>query len=676
MYYSSAEWTTWKSQCNDNRAFYYGNQLSSSDSEAIAARGQYELVINKIRKAIRGIVGILASSLPKYKVISAIGDDAFDNYVTTLSGRILDWAWQNSGGVHLFQRATKRAAVDNISYLHVLFTQTKKIKYELLSYDDVIVDPASKHPTFDDAEQIVITKKIAVEKAKAIYKVGDDISTDFAPITQEASSDKVGDLMTFLGKVYDTSRRYVTIYECYRKVYIAGVGDGPATTRIIKETMVGYRDMYREILPEAIKDYPILPIYSEDTENPYKQGEVVFLKDLQQFINKCFGVVILNAQTLSNPKIVVKETDIPNNDITSFTNNYSNPGSVSVLSQNAMPPVIIPGQPLNNAFFQLYMEASAQLEQATIPREMMGFNDSKLAQRQSISVLLEMRESVIDSYKDFMSNIELTMAQLGRVTLQYARAYLTGEFVIKIFGNRGDTFRLVMNQKTQLDVDNPEAVMQYKMQAIQRGASEQEVDAEILEAQQNSAVSKALYYYNNSLALTDYDVYVIMGSTTQTYETMMLRVMLELADRQIVGPEEILRYAPVENREELIFKYSLSKRQQYQIEDLTEQVEELEKTIERLTKDMSMSERKQLMSEHQSRLYKIEVDARAKQYLNKHLSRMLSQKEIDKLAKNLAKALYDAKSEIDKVVTAVKKGEVPAEEAKIGLDIIKEQIGE
>lgn len=675
MYYSSSQYVSWKQQCTDNRAFYYGNQYSQPDSEVIAARGQYEIVVNKIRKAIRGIVGILASSLPKYKIVSAVGDDAFDNYITTLSNRILDWTWQNSGGVHLLQRATKRAAVDNISYIHVIYTMTKKIKYELLAYDDVIVDPASKHPTFDDAEQIVITKKIAVEKAKAIYKVGDDISIDFSPITAESSSDKVGALMDFLGKVYDTSKRYVTIYECYRKVYIRGMSNAPATTRIIKETMVGYRDMYREILPESIRDYPIVPVYSEDTENPYKQGEVAFLKDLQQFINKCFGVVILNAQTLSNPKIIVKETDIPNNDITAFTNNYANPGSVSVMSQNAMPPVVIPGQPLNSAFFQLYMEASAQLEAATIPREMMGF-DSKMAQKQSVSVLFEWRESVIDSYKDFMSNIELALAQLGRVSLQYAKAYLNGEFVIKVFGNRNDVQRVVLNQRRRVDLDNPEAVAQYKMQALQAGSTEEKVDTEILEARENDAVAKALYYYNNSTLYNDYDVFVTMGSTTQTYESMMLRVMLELADRQVVGPEEILRYAPVENKEELMLKYDTVRRQTYQIEDLTAQIEELESTVKKLSSDVDASEKKRIYTDHEAKLYKIEVDKRAKEYLNKHLSKMMTREQISKLSFDLSKILYDAKEAINEIVRDTQSGNIEPEIALQGIEILTQRVKE
>jgi len=60
--------------------------------------------------------------------------------------------------------------------------------------------------------------------------------------------------------------------------------------------------MFRETLPKNITEYPIIPIYSEDTENPYKRGEVHFIKDLQKFINKSYGVVLHNAQLMGNPK--------------------------------------------------------------------------------------------------------------------------------------------------------------------------------------------------------------------------------------------------------------------------------------------------------------------------------------------------------------------------------------
>ncbi len=666
MYYSSPQYTTWKDLCKSNRSFYYGDQLSSADSAVLAERGQYEIVVNKIRKAIRGIVGLLAASLPKYNVVSMIGDDAFDTYITTLSNRMLDWTWQNSGGIHFLQRAVKRAAVDNISYIHLMYTSTHKLAYELLSYDDVIVDPSSKHPTFDDAEQIVYMRKISVEKAKAIYKVGNDIVTDYTPVINTSGVDLVGSLSSFLDKVYDTSKRYVTVYECYRKIYLAASEDQPAAMRIMKETLVGYMHAYRQILPEEIRDYPIVPIYSEDTENPYKQGEVVFLKDLQQFINKCFGVVILNAQTLSNPKVFVKETDIPDNDIESFRNNYSNPGSISVLSQTSQPPMLVPGQPLNSAFYQLYMEASSQLEMATIPLQSMGFQDSKKTQQ--ISALLEMRESVIDSYKDFMSNIELSMAQLGRVTLQYASAYLKGQRIIKLFGDKNDLMRIQLNSQRQLDINNPDAVAQWKAQQMEQGVPAEEIDSMLIEAEKDEAVARALMYYDNRARFSDCDIFVTMGSTTQTYESSMLRLMLELLDRGIVFPEDVLKHSPVSNKEELINKHNQVKQQQYQIEDLTRMNEELEKTVQTLTSETDKARRDVAFTEHQAKLYKIEVDKRAKEYLNKHLGKMMTRQEIEKLSHNLTTVLYEARSEIKDMVAEVRRGEIAPEQALAGFE--------
>jgi len=672
MYYETAEYNKWKTQCLSNRKFYYGDQLSAADAAKMAERGQFQMVVNKIRKSIRGLTGLLASSLPKYRVVSSFGDDAFDSYITDLSNRILDWAWQNSNGIHLFQRGIKRAAVDNISYLNVIYSMDKKIKMELLSYDDVMVDPSSKDPMFADAESIVIIKRISLEKAKTVYGIGQSIVMDSQAILNFASqSGTTEQVRIFLNKVYDVSKSYVLIYECYKKLSVK-TDEGEWTTQIMKETLVGFQHAYREFLPKDIHDYPIIPIYAEDTENPYKLGEVMFLKDLQQFINKCFGVVILNAQTLSNPKIVLKETDIPDGDVATFMNTYANPGSVSVLSQNAGEITVIPGQPLNNAFFQLYLEASGQLEQATIPNQVMGYNDSK--KQQTPSDFLDIRESVIDAYKDFQSNIELSATQCGKVILQFAKAYLSGPQVIKVFGNKNDLHRLELNRQINLDLSDDLAVQKYKMWKMQQGTRPDVVEKEINDAKKDEAIAKALVYFDNSTDFVGYDVFVITGSTTQTYQSAMLRIMMELWRSQLVDATEVLKYAPVENKEELLYKYDTMRLLQSELESKQQMIDELQKTVDSLGGETEKSAKTAQMLEHKYKLYKIENDQRVKAYLNKHMSKIMSQREIEKFAQDLAKVLSDTEKQLTSLVNDVKVGEVSPEVALTGLQTLSDRI--
>ena len=133
-------------------------------------------------------------------------------------------------------------------------------------------------------------------------------------------------------KVYSYDKLYVNLYECYRREFYRTEDTGEVRSKIIKDTVIGFRHSFREELPSPISEYPIIPVYVEDTENPYKRGEIHFLKDLQKFINKSYGVVLLNAQLMSNPKVFLRETDIPSADIEEFEDNYANPGSVSVLT--------------------------------------------------------------------------------------------------------------------------------------------------------------------------------------------------------------------------------------------------------------------------------------------------------------------------------------------------------
>lgn len=110
----------WQKECMSNRMFYEGEQYSPEEKEILAARGQYDIVINKIRKAIKGMVGLVSSSIPKYKLV-AIGDH--DDKKAALGNKILDWCWENSGGLYTYASAVKSALIDNMSYLHVILSK-------------------------------------------------------------------------------------------------------------------------------------------------------------------------------------------------------------------------------------------------------------------------------------------------------------------------------------------------------------------------------------------------------------------------------------------------------------------------------------------------------------------------------------------------------------------------
>lgn len=664
MTMENTSYTAWKNMCIENRKFYLGDQWTETEAERIAARGQHRLTINKIRTAIRNISGMIASSIPTYRIVSSVGSSTFDQYITNLSNRIIEWSWQNSSGSHLLQRTLKKSMIDNIAYLHVYWSKERKIKSQMLTFNDVLVYPTSKDPMFADAPAIAIKKQMTIQQAKAIYNIPDAVMTTSTSY-QEIPS-------TFYnivcGTTNDQIAGMINVYEVYKKIYIYKGPDAGYAVRILKETLVGFYNAYREVLPEGITDYPIIPFYCEDTETPYKFGEVEFVKDLQRFINKAFGVVLFNAQQMSNPKVFVKQNDIPAQSLQTFADTYAAPGSVNILSPNAELPFVVPGQPLNEAFFRLYLEASMQLDNQTYPAQMNGVIDSK--KMQESSELVDVKETVLDKYKDVMANIELALEQHGRVILQFGRAYLNSETTIILFGNPGDDQRLIrLNEPARLDPDDKQSVSEFANYMMQQGSSMEEIDNAILEARKDKAIDSAIQYYRNSTKnLVGYDVYVVTGSTTTSYKSRLLRLMYQMYKDGMIDAEEVIRHSPVENPDELIQKYGTIQRQKYEIEAKDEQIAELEQTVKKLSDGILESEKKVVLKDHEVSMYKIEVDARIKSFLEKKLQKYLTREQITQMAASLTvevmKQKATAQKQIDTIIKNVNDGIQDPEIAK------------
>ena len=106
--YETGVYPQWVEDCESNAMFYHGEQWTDTEREKLKERGQYELVINKIRKAMRGIAGLISSSIPKYNIISS-GEN--HEKKISIANKLIDWAWENSGGVNTLRKAVKRAIV-------------------------------------------------------------------------------------------------------------------------------------------------------------------------------------------------------------------------------------------------------------------------------------------------------------------------------------------------------------------------------------------------------------------------------------------------------------------------------------------------------------------------------------------------------------------------------------
>lgn len=625
--YESNTYLTWQKECMTNREFYEGEQYTEEEKEKLAERGQYDIVVNKIRKAIKGMTGLVSSSIPKYKLVPV---GMTDDRKAMLGNKLLDWCWDNSGGLYTYSSAVKSALIDNMAYLHVICPANKKVKFVKLSFDDVIVDPQSKHPLFDDAEMIVIRRYVPIDYVKKVYGLQNLVSE--VPSNLYAVSPNLAS-SNFLSKVFDVSRSYVNLYECYKK----------ENGRIVKETVIGYMNAFREELPEYITEYPVIPLYVEGYDNPYKRGEVHFLKTIQKFINKTYGVTILNAQLMSNPKVFVRDRDIPRGNLDEFSANYSTPGSVNILTGDAQPPYVINGQPLNNAFFSLYMDAKQEFEWLTVPNQILGYGKMNTGQS---SDLLDIKEGALESLKEFISVIELACSRLGLVLLQYVQAYVDKETVINITDNLGKIESITVNKKQGLDVENEQSVNQWIQMQKQKQVPDEEIETALAMAIEDSEYVKELFYIMDETNFTNFDVRVIPGSYSPTYQMAMLRLMMELTNTGAVDASVLLEYAPVEDREKLIERFDTIKQLRGYIQNLEDEVKIMKQNY--ISAQQAVAEQRVTNATEQAKvkLDKLKTEAKIKAMRDKFANQLMTKEKMMDLEKEINAMVLATKQDL------------------------------
>jgi len=667
--YECGYWSSWVTECRENRAFYYGYQSTEAEREEIAEKGQYEIVINKIRKAIRGIVGMIAANIPQYKLLPLSNNDY---HTASIGERVIKWVWANSSGKSIMRLFVKNSAVDNVCYLCVYQDEKNNTRVRTASFNEVLPDPSSTDPMYRDAEMIILRRDVSTEYVKLYYGITDELITKIqfeysAPgIERDTTSGTTISFSSFLEKVYSADRLYVRIYEMYKKVP-ERMQDGTVRVRIHKNTLIGFNHIYHEVLPEKITEYPIIPGYVDKAENPYPRGEVHFVKDLQRFVNKSYGVTLLNAQLLSNPKVFMKETDIPNNDVESFQETFNVPGSINVVTANSEPPFVLQGQPLNQAFFTLYADAKQEVSWNLIPQEMIGMMNSD-TNRFSASATLEMKQTVLDSFRDFLDVIEMACAQLGKVVLQFARAYLEPNKVIRIIGEED----LFLNKKQELNLEDEQSVQRWISYQQKRGVPEDEIASTLSAMKIDDEKKKSIEYFVNATDFDDYDVTVVPGSYTQTFEVALMRLMFELAQVGAVDPSAILKYLPVDNREELQERFDAIRTLSARVEDLQKEVDDYKGIVSKQEQAIVSERLKSATIKGTAKIDKDVAQQRIKSYLARKEHSLGSREAMNKLYLEIEKILNDVELEAEKQKFLAKQDmREPLNEATI-LDMIGE----
>lgn len=154
----TAEWRASRDKCD---AFVSGAQYSTTGRDEINARGQEDIVINRIRPLLITRISAMVANKPTGTIYGTRKEDV--ELATTLND-FIDWHWYKSLGQVVMDRVVSYQQKHGIGWF-VLYSANMEdfgrgeLRIGDLKYRNVFVDKAAgAHPLFDDAPVIIVSK--------------------------------------------------------------------------------------------------------------------------------------------------------------------------------------------------------------------------------------------------------------------------------------------------------------------------------------------------------------------------------------------------------------------------------------------------------------------------------------------------------------------------------------
>ena len=601
---NTKDFSDWIKDCNNCKRFAEGgeNQWTEEELESLKSRGNYTMTMDMTRKAIQSIVGVITANKPSIKCIPA--NDKKTPHAK-IRNMLIDQAWRDSDGLLRVRDIAANAYTCNICYAFVM-PLDNRVQFRKLEYDQVLVEPSSTDPMFRDAEYICIRKWLPIEKVKAMYGL-ESINTTMP--TEFGLADFHRTANTF--KMFDYSRRYMQIFEIYRKVPYRDKNND-FKTQIVREILLGFQYLFRDVLPPEITEYPVVPLYSGLSSNPYKYSEMHYMREPQRFINKMYNVTIANAQATGTPKMVVRTTDIPNENIEDFTNKYAIPGNIVEINPGAEAPMVIAAQPLSQAYFTLYQDATQHLFRIYSSLGLDGAAIDSSQNNNAVS-LYEKREAVMDSLRMLAGIWEAFLKQLGKVILEHYSAYVDKDELTKIVNGNDAIKKVEQDLQNGLDLKSPENTQKWMEAMKKKGIPDQEISAHLDEAQERSDFVDALFDILVDIDDLKYDIEIVQDSYAPSYQASQFNIALQLSQNGVLDPSSLLELAPIDDKEKLIKRNDALKQQSQQLQAMQEELEKTQQELEKREKqikDMLIKSEVDNAKVKQEYLYK---DARVKE---------------------------------------------------------------
>lgn len=497
------------------RDYYFGKQWTSEEVIQLKLRGQSDLVINKIRPAIKFMSSMLNGNSPYYTAISRQTSKVdlaeayqqiyrYIHYIskgrTQLALAINDCLISGLGNIHVYKDMTSDFGNGDI-----------KIKRE--RNEEVLYDPNAEDVLFQDSEHILITRQTTKRK---LVKVFPNLKKEINEATSAMASTDRGSFLTatstgyFATKDNDTQdfpigrnpfeqgnldnntvlklvQRYTKFMDTVKAIYtpdarLVAVVDTdeqvkqiqvannlfdvavidipvPRIKKILTILESGGNNgvmLSMEILP--LRDYPIVPIIDEYTENSTPVGEVNFLMGMQEVLNKSMSMTIYNAQMTGHERVTASEGVIK--DVGKFKSTFMTPGEPTIidLTDPNSEFKVHPTSPLTQSFGTLVPMMAAEIQDQSGMFNLRRGDPSDAPDTQGATELLasfsEQRLAPI------ITNLDESLSAIGRILSDYIPLVYTTQKIINIIGDDGEMTQdqLVLNEQIQEDINTAKQI--------------------------------------------------------------------------------------------------------------------------------------------------------------------------------------------------------------------------
>ena len=162
---------TWANHAQEDKEFRLGKQWTSDQKRVLEERGQAPLVVNRIHPAVEAAKALITANKPQFRVSPR--EDS-DNQVAQAMNGLLEYIWQISEGNTMMRRVVDDYYVTGMGAALVYVDPMMDMgKGEVCIHDvdplDIYIDPNSRHPFADDAENVIISRLYTKDQAKALY---------------------------------------------------------------------------------------------------------------------------------------------------------------------------------------------------------------------------------------------------------------------------------------------------------------------------------------------------------------------------------------------------------------------------------------------------------------------------------------------------------------------------